>query len=140
MHILSSTNRLLMLAQFMVTDFAPWYAFEKPRAIVNDYFAYCKALTRVIGFAFLIKTLLQPWKNIVDEYPSNHLDFNGIIMAFTTNLTSRIIGCIVRLMFIVAGIAFEVALFTTFVAYLLLWITFPLTALLCIRHVLVTVI
>ncbi len=105
--------------------FLPWYFLEMPMAIINAYGAYARAFWEIFSIPFLLRTLLSPWKNVVDPYPKNKFDLNAIFQALVMNLISRMVGCVVRLVMIALGVVVHVCCLVLFTAWLTLWVTYP---------------
>lgn len=105
--------------------FLRWYFTQRPSEILHAYRAYAAAFMETFSFVFLLKTLLSPWKNIKDAYPSKGFNVGAIFETLTLNLTARVIGSVVRIIAIVVGIAMQLLLMIGFVAYAILWIIFP---------------
>lgn len=109
----------------MGREFLRWYWIEKPKAVLRAYTTYAGVAANVFSIVFLLRTLLQPWKNIRDEYPKG---FNLQILAenFALNVTSRAIGFLFRLASIITAIVIQCLLAMGFALYLALWMTYPL--------------
>jgi hypothetical protein len=106
--------------------FMRWYVTEMPRRIVAAYRAYASAFLEVFAFAFLLKTLFSPWKNITDAYPTKGLNLNQIAQTFTLNCTARAIGFVMRIATIFAGLVVELLCLVFFCAVFALWVLYPL--------------
>ena len=116
------------LPALVFTSYLPWYFFYHPKKIIKTYAAYVHAFLEIISIWFLLRTLLSPWKSIVDEYPKNLMAIGEIAQTFTLNTTTRIIGLIFRLVALVFSIISHVLLFGVFMTYLLLWFAYPFIA------------
>lgn len=119
--------------------FLPWYFVEMPKAIVATYAAYVRAFWEIFSFPFLLRTLLLPWKNVVDPYPKNHLDITGIFQTLVMNTMSRLIGCMFRVVMMIMGIATHICCLALFLAWLTVWMTFPLLAVLGCSYLVSTI-
>ena len=105
-----------------------WYIVDMPRNIVRSYARYAAAFAEVFAFIFLIRTLFSPWKNIVDAYPKKGFNLERIAETLTLNVTARVIGFVIRVFAMIAGILVQALCLAFFFAYLIFWITFPLIA------------
>lgn len=114
-----------LLPGLFIGSFLPWYFFEEPKRIIQTYLAYAAAFNEVISIPFLLKTLLSPWKSIVDSYPSNKLNFGEIMQVFTLNCTTRVIGLIFRTVALSIGLSVQIILLAVSLAYLLAWFLYP---------------
>jgi hypothetical protein len=113
--------------------FISWYCKE-PLHILQRAWEYAKAFNAILSIPFLLRTLLKPWKNIVDR--GNGPILAQIAQVLAMALVSRGVGAVVRIAAIVLAITLQVALLIFTIAYLLLWIAYPLVLLFVIAHVL----
>ena len=72
----------------------------------------------------LILTLFSPWRRIQDTH-AHDFSFDGIAGAIVVNTLMRIVGAVVRLVFIVLGIICVICTAVSGLAVLLVWITMP---------------
>ncbi|MFA5799325.1 MAG: hypothetical protein WC840_00005 [Candidatus Peribacteraceae bacterium] len=106
--------------------FVKWYLIEMPLRIIQGYALYACALLDIVPFGFLLKTLLSPWKNILDRTPRRGLNPQLLFEAFCFSLLARGVGCVVRIITIAFGLVLHALLLGLTVLYLVLWIAFPL--------------
>jgi hypothetical protein len=106
--------------------FLPWYVVQRPKEIVREYAAYAGAMAEVFSFAFLIKTLFSPWKAIQDSTPQKGFNLERWMESMALNMTTRMIGMVIRLLTIITGICVQIALVIGFATYLATWLAFPL--------------
>jgi hypothetical protein len=116
--------------------FLPWYFREMPVRIVGAYFAYAKAFWDIFSLPFLLRTLLSPWKNVLDPYPKNHFDLNAIFQALVMNMISRMIGCTVRIVMMAIGIVVHVCCLALFLLWLAVWMLYPFLMILGVLYLL----
>jgi hypothetical protein len=105
--------------------FLGWYFVEKPVQILKRSAEYALALGEVFSFMFLLRTLLKPWKNIVDTYPTKGLQIGLIFEVLTLNVISRIIGMLFRLVTFCIGVALEILLVAGSLFLITIWIIAP---------------
>ena len=126
MSTVSSTNRLLTIARLIVTAFIPWYFLDRPMKILDSFIGHFKAFVEICGFVFLLKTLIRPWKGIIEEYPKmGAADMHKILHVLSMNFISRVIGVVIRTCSIIIGLAILLVVTLAFSIYFLVWITFP---------------
>lgn len=118
--------------------FVRWYAGRRPREIVASYLEYAGAFGEAFAILFMLKTLVAPWKSITDEYPSKGFNLEAIVATFFLNLTSRAIGFVIRVSAIVMGLLIQIGLAIGFVAYLALWLAYPVLLLFAVPFFLVS--
>lgn len=107
-------------------SFVTWYLFERPAEIAMNYARYASAFSESFSLWFMLKTLVSPWKSITDDYPDKGFNLEQILETFFLNMTSRMMGMIIRACAIVAGIAIQAILFAGFALYFAAWVFFPL--------------
>ena len=105
--------------------FFSWYFVKRPLLIIQTYKSYAVVFAESFSFVFLFRTLIAPWKNITDAYPTRGFNLNQIAQAMMFNVITRTIGCIVRLGAIFCGCVVQAALLAGFLSYLVLWLLFP---------------
>jgi len=91
----------------MAPAIARWYLWDRPVRFLRGGFLYAAAMLESFSAIFLFKTLLSPWKNIVDD--GRRRSIQQILEAWSLNLLSRAVGCAVRLTAIL--LAFTLATF-----------------------------
>lgn len=120
----------------LVPAFVSWYFGERPQEIVALYLRYAGAFSESFAMLFMLKTMFAPWKSITDEYPTKGLNLQAITATFFLNLTSRAIGFVVRIAAIVMGLFTQLVLLTGFMAYLAVWLLYPVLLVLAIPFLL----
>lgn len=104
--------------------FPAWYIGKKPLRIVIAYAGYASAVAEMFSIMFLLRTLFSPWKSIVEEYPTR-LDLMKMLGALTLNITSRVIGAVIRIVAILIGLVMQALVLALTIALLVLWYAFP---------------
>lgn len=103
-----------------------WHLTIAPSRIVKLWFEEIRALHQLFPILFLVRTLLAPWKCIVDAYPRKGFDLLRILETWTFNIVTRLIGAIIRIVAIVFGLACFGAMTVVFVAVLVVHLFFPI--------------
>lgn len=113
------------MASIFVLDFLLWFLKEVPLAIL-------KAWRNTLWFAFhyfslpiLVGTLFAPWRRYSWSYRGG-FSIGGYLEALASNLLSRIIGAVMRIPVIIAGIAAVFLVFCAGAVVLALWFLLPL--------------
>lgn len=118
----------------LIVLFLHWYFLEAPLGIIRSYLAYAQAFAEIFPFLFLLRTLLSPWKNIVDRSTIHGIDLKKITEKLSLGLLACTVGCIVRLLTMLLGLITELLLFVFTTAYLIVWLTFPILFILGISY------
>jgi hypothetical protein len=122
------------LAAGVLPLFVRWYVVKQPKAIVRMTVAYMETTEEIFSIVFLLKTLFSPWKNIVDRYPKKGINIEAMMESFFLNLTTRLLGAMIRILTIILGCVVEcIVLFAGF-SWLILWYAYPIVLLISIAN------
>lgn len=105
--------------------FVFWYFVRRPVAIVRTWISFSAALQESFSLLFLLRTLLAPWKRILDPFPKNIFDVSALFEAIVFNAVTRAIGAIIRLVTLILGTVLLLLTAVLFLGYLLVWMVFP---------------
>jgi len=114
-----------MTEQNILTVWFLWHFYEMPMFLFSVWKNYLKFGSNYFSIPLLFKTFFSPWRRYEWMY---HKGFD-IIEFFNTlisNIFSRIIGALVRVVLIALGIIFQVFIFVAGVVVILFWISTPL--------------
>ena len=114
-----------VLTTMTVTSFLPWYLGLAPKQICKRCGEYASALAEIFAFVFLLKTLLSPWKAIRGEFPKRGFNISLMSQAIILDITSRVIGMLIRLGLMFIGLCMEIVLFAGTAVLLIIWYGFP---------------
>lgn len=112
--------------------FLAWYIRE-PVQILKKAAAYAKTFNAILSIPFLLRTLLSPWKNIVEEGEGSPIARLMEVAAMA--LVSRGVGLVIRTGAIILSLALQVGLVAFTLCYLALWILYPVVLLFVFAHV-----
>jgi len=101
-----------------------WQFLEMPKFLLHAWNNYFIFATNLFSLPLLLKTLFAPWRKYKWRYPRGFdaMEFFG---TFVSNIFSRIIGCIMRIILIVAGILFQVFVAIAGLIIFICWILAP---------------
>ncbi len=105
--------------------FIRWYYLEAPVSVVRGYLAYAAAIAEIVPFAFLLRTLLLPWKNIADRTRMRGIDLGRIMEKLSLGLLACGVGFVVRLLTILMGLFLQILLLSLVTIYVAVWLAFP---------------
>jgi len=114
-----------ILTKNILLQWLTWHFLEVPRNILRIFKGFLLFNFNYFSVVFLLKTLLAPWRKYRESY-GRGFDFKRYLETFIFNLTSRILGAIVRIVMILVGLIFEVFIFMVGVAAFLIWIFLPI--------------
>jgi len=110
-----------ILVKNMLSEYLFWHFVKVPKDILMAFRNFLLFNFKYFSIFFLLKTLFAPWRKYKESY-GRGFDFKRYFEAFTFNLTSRILGAIVRLIIIFIGLIFEVFIFVAGIIALFTWI------------------
>ncbi len=103
-----------------------WCFVEMPQRIFRGIGEYMSAIAYIFSFAFLLKTLIYPWKNQAYAYPSKGFDLQRIMEVFASNMVSRVVGFFIRFFTIIAGLVLEIFVVALGAAFFVVWVFAPI--------------
>ncbi len=100
-----------------------WHYTTAWADLARLYSNFAWFLFHFFSIPILLRTLLSPWKRLHESRKGGE---GGALGAFLLNSITRIVGAVIRLITIAAGV-FSLALLTVFfVAFLFAWLFMPL--------------
>ncbi len=108
-----------------VPALARWFFLDRPLRILLGGVRYAGAMVESFSVIFLLKTLFSPWKNIIDDGKTRSIQ--QLLEAWSLNLLSRAVGCVVRLSSVLLALTFAVLSLALGVALAAAWYVLPLT-------------
>src|SRR3989338_3065170 len=114
-----------LLGEILIRDLLPWYFLYEPWRFIRNYWGYARALNQILSITYLLRTLLSPWKSITDAYPTNLILIGKILETLTLNVTTRVIGCVIRSFTIVLAMLLHALLLAAFAVFLTAWLNYP---------------
>ncbi len=114
-----------LLKSSVILSWIKWYLIDAPRNIIQAWFNFLKFNLKFFSIYFLIRTLFSYWHKYSWSY-GRGFDIRRYLEVFFSNLTSRILGSIVRVSLILIGLISEIAIFITGLIVLILWFVIPI--------------
>lgn len=111
-------NRIIFL-QYLV-----WHYFDMPKLILVGWKNYLYFIFNYFSVFTLLKTLFSHWHKYRLFYAKSFEPWKYFETA-VFNLFSRIIGFLLRIIFIICGILGEIFVFLSGLVLLLLWLALP---------------
>jgi hypothetical protein len=102
-----------------------WQFINEPKQILAITGNFLRFGNHFFSIKDLIVSLFDPWKKITEDY-GKQFDFATYFNAFTGNLISRVIGFLVRLLFIAGFFVFEAVILVCAILVLVIWLLLPL--------------
>ena len=105
-------------------QYLAWHFFDTPKGIFRAWQNCLKFNLNHWSVPLLLKTWFSPWRRYKSSYGKG-FSFTKYFEIFTFNMTSRVIGAIMRSVLIVIGLLMEVLVFLPGAAVLLIWLILP---------------
>ncbi len=105
--------------------FIDWHFHEALVGLFKAWRNFLSFNLRYFSIGELFRTLFSHWHRTSESY-GRGFDFQRFINVFLGNMISRVLGAIVRLIFIVIGLITELLLLAGGLIALLFWVLLPL--------------
>ena len=117
----------IIVPQNIALIFFYWLFVESTARVARTWFFFLRFGLNFFSVPLLLRTFFSPWHRYWYGYPK---DFNPVELFYAVfgNLMSSVIGVILRSLFILLGIIFDVFVFVIGLAVLIFWITLPFAA------------
>lgn len=109
----------------VVASWLSWHFFEAPKFLFSVWETYILFGLNYFSVPLLLKTLFSPWRRYKWRYPKS-FDVAGYFSTLISNVFSRFIGIIVRILLIVFGVIAQVFIVILGAIVILFWIFLPL--------------
>jgi len=110
--------------QNIIFQWLSWRFFQMPKKIIGAWKNVLKFYFDYFSIPLLIRTLFSPWRHYAWSYGKS-FDLGRYFEVWTSNIISRTIGAILRIVLIAIGLGFEFFLLLIGIMVLLLWFIFP---------------
>lgn len=107
-------------------EFLAWHYSQGIVYYLKSWMQTIAYVNHSLSILLLIKTLFYPWKRLIVPEAGPGFDIQKKFQAFTFNLVSRLVGSVVRLILIFAGLVLLLVSFFGGAVGLLFWLAMPL--------------
>ncbi|MBZ1348523.1 MAG: hypothetical protein KYQ20_02075 [Candidatus Nealsonbacteria bacterium] len=101
-----------------------WQFFEMPKNILKAWRNFLLFNLNYFSIALLLKTFFSPWRKYKLGYPRG-FRFSKYLEVFFSNLISRVLGALVRIVLIIAGLLAQVFIIFAGAIIFFGWIVLP---------------
>ncbi|MCD6410565.1 hypothetical protein J7K92_01330 [bacterium] len=105
-------------------EYIKWHYCEMPKEIQRGWFNYLKFYLNYFSVPILLKTFFTPWRRYSWSY-GRGFSFSRYFEVFISNMSTRIIGMIVRTFLIIAGIIVDLFVLVFGAGFYLIWFFLP---------------
>lgn len=110
-----------------------WHFVDGPKNILLAWKNFLLFGLNYFSIGLLLRTLFSPWRKYSVSYGKG-FDLGRYSSAFFSNLVFRLLGFLVRIVFIIIGLCAELFIVLAGFVLLLAWIFLPLLIILGIYH------
>ena len=101
-----------------------WQFYEVPKFLLQVWSNYLMFATNYFSVPLLLKTFLAPWRRYNWRYPKG-FDLVEFLNTLISNIFSRILGALMRIILIIIGILFQIFVVIAGLAIFVGWILAP---------------
>lgn len=106
-------------------SFLDWHFHEATLGIIKAWRNYLSFNLRYFSVGELLRTLFSHWHKMSEGY-GRGFDFQRFFTTLIGNVVSRVLGAIVRLVFIIIGLLVELFILLAGLVVLLFWVLLPI--------------
>lgn len=110
--------------QNIVVTWLLWQFLEVPGFLLGVWKNYINFALNYFSIPLLLKSLFAPWRNYKWNYPKG-FQMGEFFSTLISNMFSRIIGALMRIILIAIGVVFYIFVIFTGLAVFLFWIFVP---------------
>jgi len=114
-----------MLQKNIFIEWLAWHFCEVPAFLLSVWKNYILFALNYFSLPVLFKSLFAPWRKYTWNYPKV-INVGEFFSTFVSNVFSRLMGAIMRVVLIVAGIFLQLFVLLSGFIILLLWIFIPI--------------
>jgi hypothetical protein len=111
-----------------IFDYLVWHYSRAFRDIGALWYNLVWFVTHFFSLPLLVRTLISPWKRLSDGYRREGVE--KLMETFVFNLMSRVVGFVIRMALILAGLTVLTVLSLSLVVFLMVWLFLPFLAVL----------
>jgi hypothetical protein len=112
------------ISQNIFIQYLLWQFFEVPENILKAWRNFLLFNLNYFSIPLLLKTFFSPWRRYSWSYPKG-LQIGKWLEVFFSNLISRVLGAIMRIILIFIGILVEIFFFLVGAIIFLGWLILP---------------
>ncbi|MDP2741180.1 MAG: hypothetical protein Q8O66_00620 [bacterium] len=110
--------------QNIIISWVVWQFYEMPDFLIQVWKNYLLFGLNYFSVHLLFKTLFSPWKRYNWRYPKG-FDVGEFFNALVSNIFSRFLGFLFRIILIIVGILGQIVIFFGGAIAILIWVLIP---------------
>lgn len=111
--------------RFIILQLLVWHFYDRPKSILLAARNFLVFNLKFFSIGLLFKTLFSHWRRYKESY-GRGLDVKRYFSVLVGNLTSRILGAVVRTAVIFIGLLAEFFIFLVAIFVFLVWLFLPI--------------
>ena len=111
-------------SQNIIATWLSWHFYEMPKFLFGVWKNYISFALDFFSLPILLKSLFAPWRRYNWIYPKG-FDVGEFLSILISNIFSRILGALMRIVLIIIGILFQILVVVAGFIVLLLWVLIP---------------
>ena len=108
----------------MLIYYVWWHYTTAIADLVHNYLNIVSFITNFFSLNHLTRNIFAPWRRLGEEYPA-HFDFQAFASSLIVNTLMRIVGFLIRIMCILAGLFSLIVSFGIFILVFFAWLAMP---------------
>ena len=108
----------------IIVSWIMWHFWQAPKFLFSVWKNYILFAANYFSLPLLLKTLFSPWRRNDWKYPKA-FDVMEFLNVFLSNIFSRIIGFILRIVLIIAGVSLQIFVLIAGIAVIVFWLLIP---------------
>jgi hypothetical protein len=101
-----------------------WHFYEMSKFLLGVWKNYILFALNYFSLSLLLKSLFAPWRKYRWNYPKG-FDIGEFFTTLVSNIFSRLMGAIMRIILIIIGIPFQIFVIVAGLIIILLWMLIP---------------
>ncbi len=111
--------------KIIIFKFLIWHFFEVPKNLLKVLRNFLVFNFNYFSIPLLLKTFFAHWKKYREFY-GRGFDPKRYARVFASNITSRVLGAIIRFFIIIIGLVSEIFIFISGILIFLIWLVLPI--------------
>jgi len=113
-----------MAKENIIISWLSWHFYETPKFLLQVWENFISFGSNFFSIPLLLKTFFSPWHRYNWRYPQG-FDVGGYFEVFISNLFSRLIGALCRIVLIIIGISFQIFILIAGAVMIFGWFFLP---------------
>ena len=113
---------------------AKWHFIEMPKFLLQVWKNYLMFASNYFSVILLLKTFFYPWKKYNWKYPRS-FNIQEFFNTFISNTFSRLLGALMRIILIIAGIFLQIFIIIIGAVIFAFWVIMPVLVIIGLLYI-----